>query len=148
VRTRIGSDAELSAERAESESESDTRPLHVSHSSSSIPPSAPPSPDPQCSKTTSTTPSSTARPPMSPSEFARRGTPSTDSIASSSSRQCVVPLVSIRPLHLYPSKEYFDSLFTGGFSESEGRDSSLRPRISSGPIDIELGDANITRAGT
>ncbi|KAI0307502.1 hypothetical protein B0F90DRAFT_1620846 [Multifurca ochricompacta] len=43
--------------------------------------------------------------------------------------------------------EFFRHLFTGGFVESEGKDSSLRSSVPS-PIEVVFDDTNITRAGT
>jgi hypothetical protein len=83
---------------------------------------------------------------MWPSEFAARGMQSTSSIALSSSKQCVLffaPMLS----SLTPFEDYFRHLFTGGFVESEDKDSTPGSRVASGPIDIAFEDTNITRAG-
>jgi hypothetical protein len=44
-------------------------------------------------------------------------------------------------LHLHPFEEFFRDLFTGGFVESESKDSS-------GAIQVVFDDTNITRACT
>jgi len=48
---------------------------------------------------------------------------------------------------LTPFEDYFRHLFTGGFVESEDKDSTPGSRVASGPIDVEFEDTNITRAG-
>jgi hypothetical protein len=48
---------------------------------------------------------------------------------------------------LTPFEDYFRHLFTGGFIESEDKDSTPGSRVASGPIDVEFDDTNITRAG-
>ena len=48
-------------------------------------------------------------------------------------------------LYLHPFEEFFRDLFTGGFVESESKDSS-GSRTSPGPIHVVFDDPNITRA--
>jgi hypothetical protein len=52
------------------------------------------------------------------------------------------------PFAYIPSQEFFRHLFTGGFVESEGKDSSPGSCITSGPIEVVFDDTNITRPGT
>ncbi|KAI0271612.1 hypothetical protein BC834DRAFT_860437 [Gloeopeniophorella convolvens] len=44
--------------------------------------------------------------------------------------------------------EFFRHLFTGGFAESEPKDSLSRSRVPPDPIEVVFDDTNITRAGT
>jgi hypothetical protein len=61
---------------------------------------------------------------------------------------CTLSLLLLqRSLHLLPFEDYFRHLFTGGFVESEDKNSTPGPRVASGPIELEFYDTNITRAG-
>lgn len=62
--------------------------------------------------------------------------------------QAVRSLVFVRSnVSLYSFEEFFRHLFTGGFSESEDKDSSSGSRVSR-PIEVVFDDINITRPGT